>query len=173
MPPAVAQPAPMGPTAGLGALQRSLQGQRPYRKGGKVADRQWGGEDKAEEPVAKKKGGKVLVKKPAGKPKVSIAVALKKPTSTPSPYDYEDSEGTAPSPGPGPAAAAAPPPMKKGGKFGLRKNKGGSCEKMAAGGAAKVRKGFPNTKGTKKMAHGGKVRGCGIAKRGTSFSGVF
>jgi hypothetical protein len=50
---------------------------------------------------------------------------------------------------------------------------GGSC-KMAAGGAAKQRKGFPNTQAPpKKFASGGKVRGAGIATRGTNFSGIY
>lgn len=73
----------------------------------------------------------------------------------------------------------------KGGKLGkraraaetlkkLRKSKGGACEKMAAGGAMKVRRGFPNVKpAPKKFAQGGKIRGCGAATKGTRFQGIF
>lgn len=57
-------------------------------------------------------------------------------------------------------------------KDGMRK--GGECDKMAAGGAAKQRKGFPNTiPPPKRMATGGGVRGTGIAQRGTRFSGIY
>lgn len=57
-------------------------------------------------------------------------------------------------------------------KDGMRK--GGECDKMAAGGAAKQRKGFPNTlPPPKRMASGGTVRGSGIAQRGTRFSGIY
>jgi hypothetical protein len=56
----------------------------------------------------------------------------------------------------------------------FRKNKGGACEKMAAGGAAKERKDFPNTEPPpKKLAKSGAVRGCGAARKGCSFSGIF
>ena len=56
----------------------------------------------------------------------------------------------------------------------LRKNKGGKCDKMAAGGAMKVRRGFPNvTPAPKKFAQGGKIRGCGAATKGCRFQGVF
>jgi hypothetical protein len=47
---------------------------------------------------------------------------------------------------------------------------------MAAGGAAKQRRGFPNTNpppGKKKMAEGGRVRGCGAATKGCTFSGIY
>lgn len=55
-----------------------------------------------------------------------------------------------------------------------RMRKGGECDKMAAGGAAKERKGFPNTiPPPKRMATGGGVRGTGIAQRGTHFSGIY
>jgi hypothetical protein len=59
---------------------------------------------------------------------------------------------------------------------GMHKNKGGKCDKMAAGGAAKQRKGFPNTQAPTKpkaFAAGGKVRGCGVATKGCGFSGIF
>lgn len=82
---------------------------------------------------------------------------------------------------------------KKGGKVGERARaaktlgkfaKGGksSCDKMAAGGAAKVRRGFPNVNkapgkmaagGPVRLAAGGKVRGCGAATKGCNFSGVY
>lgn len=73
----------------------------------------------------------------------------------------------------------------KGGKLGkrarvaetlgkLRKAKGGKCDKMAAGGAMKVRRGFPNvTPAPKKYAEGGKIRGCGAATKGCRFQGIF
>jgi hypothetical protein len=164
-------------------------------KGGKVRDRQWGDDGKAADdvppaPIKKAKGGKApLTRKPKG---LSVAIAIgkdkkKPPVSTPSPYDYEDDEGTAP-----PPTAAAAPPMAKGGKVAIKKakggdlkvklakggkvkkNRGGKCEKMAAGGAAKQRKGFPNTlPPPKKLAAGGKVRGCGVATKGCNFSGIY
>jgi hypothetical protein len=57
---------------------------------------------------------------------------------------------------------------------GLKKNKGGACDKMAAGGAMKVRRGFPNVNAPpKKFASGGKIRGCGAATKGTRFQGIF
>jgi hypothetical protein len=58
---------------------------------------------------------------------------------------------------------------------GMNKAKGGECkDKMAAGGVAKVRHGFPNTiKAPKRLAKGGKVRGCGAATKGCNFSGVY
>lgn len=57
---------------------------------------------------------------------------------------------------------------------GLRKNKGGECkDKMAAGGAAKQRKGFPKTLAPLKKAEGGRIRGCGAATKGCNFSGIY
>lgn len=56
------------------------------------------------------------------------------------------------------------------------KRKGGACDKMAAGGAAKERRGFPNTiKPPKRLnlATGGTVRGAGAAERGKNFSGIY
>jgi len=171
------------PAGDLNTLRQGLGGVRGrgYKKGGAVDGdkkqkepaRQWGdtandARDKIQ-PVAlpKKlaKGG--LTRKPKGL-KVAIAIGKpsKKPISTPSPYDYEASEGTAPPPGP------APHGLKKGGT--VKKNKGGKCDKMAAGGVAKVRKGFPNTiKAPKRLAKGGHVRGCGAATKGCTFSGVY
>lgn len=57
-----------------------------------------------------------------------------------------------------------------------RMRKGGECDRMAAGGAAKERKGFPNTIAPPKrlkLARGGSVRGAGVAERGTHFSGIY
>jgi hypothetical protein len=57
---------------------------------------------------------------------------------------------------------------------GFKKAKGGDCDKMAAGGAAKVRRGFPDTNpAPKKLAAGGQVRGAGAAQRGVRFSGIY
>jgi hypothetical protein len=61
---------------------------------------------------------------------------------------------------------------------GLGKSKGGKCDdkdmKMAAGGAAKQRKGYPNTQAPpKRLAAGGTVRGCGIATKGCKFEGIY
>lgn len=57
---------------------------------------------------------------------------------------------------------------------GFKKAKGGKCDKMAAGGAAKQRKGFPNTTPPpRRFAEGGRVRGCGIATKGCNFSGIY
>lgn len=58
---------------------------------------------------------------------------------------------------------------------GMKKNRGGECkDKMAAGGVAKLRKGFPNTNPKPKAyAGGGKIRGCGAAKKGCGFSGIY
>ena len=116
------------------------------------------------------KGKTVLTRRPK-LPKISIAVVNKKnPVPTPAPYD--DVEPPAP---PSPLAKAA------GGKIAaaapIQKSEGGKCEekKMAAGGVAKLRKGFPNTnaKPAKKFAQGGRVRGCGAATKGCTFAGIF
>ena len=68
---------------------------------------------------------------------------------------------------------------------GFKKAKGGKCPddkmakggKYAAGGAAKQRKGFPNTIAPgakpKKFAAGGRIRGCGVATKGCNFSGIY
>jgi hypothetical protein len=71
--------------------------------------------------------------------------------------------------------------MAKGGfsKFDSTKGAPGNLptgkKKFAAGGAAKERKGFPNTlkPPRKGYAEGGKVRGAGAAERGTRFSGIY
>jgi hypothetical protein len=60
------------------------------------------------------------------------------------------------------------------GKKMARGGKAKDAECMAAGGAAKQRKGYPNTTPPPKgMASGGKVRGCGIATKGCNFSGIY
>jgi len=158
--------------------------------------------EEAPPPVARAKGGRApvaLTRRPKG-PKVSIAIKGKpKVVSTPSPYDYEVDEGTAPPQGtPSPAATPPPPPpanlakggsceegkMAKGGKIEKKarpaeklkslKKAGGGTVKLAAGGVAKVRKGFPNTeKKPEKFAHGGLKRGTGAARRGLRFSGIY
>lgn len=63
----------------------------------------------------------------------------------------------------------------KGGECDDKKmRRGGACDKMAAGGAAKQRKHFPNTIAPpKRMATGGGVRGCGAATKGCKFSGIY
>jgi hypothetical protein len=73
-----------------------------------------------------------------------------------------------------PPPAGPPPVMKEGGKV-EEKNQGGACkDKMAAGGVAKVRHGFPKTLAKpKKFAQGGTVRGCGAATKGKNFSGIY
>lgn len=54
------------------------------------------------------------------------------------------------------------------------KKGGAACEGMAAGGVAKLRRGFPKTNSKpKRMAKGGSVRGCGVATKGKKFSGVY
>lgn len=176
------------------ALQQALAArsgvaQPAFRKGGKVAvedvegdsprakrskDREWGdvgkpAEDLPPEPEKKAKGG-VLRKRATDKKKVSGPPVPKKKPPVPMVTDEDmdappPSVAAAPAPPPAPAPAAAPPGMAKGGK----------CDKMAAGGVAKIRRGFPNTKvtKTKRMATGGSVRGCGVASRGKGFSGVY
>ena len=133
-------------------------------------------------PGAKKmaKGG-VLKRKPKA--------PAKAPVPTPAPY------GDTPPPAVAPPPGAAPPMMAKGGKVskfnstkaapgnlstktGAKKlakgGKAADCDKMAAGGVAKVRRGFPNTKkAPKKYAEGGKIRGCGAASKGCNFSGIY
>jgi hypothetical protein len=152
------------------------EGQSPRVKGRR--ERQWGDVGKAAEElppvVAKMKKGGVVKRRPTSKKKVAKGEKLPVPTVT------DDDMGAPPvrpamampSPMPAPAAApapAGPPPVLPPGM-----KKGGEC-KMAEGGVAKLRRGFPNTnkKPAKRMATGGKVRGCGAAKRGTGFSGVF
>jgi hypothetical protein len=95
--------------------------------------------------------------------------------------------------GPPPAPIGPPPGMAEGGEVhgknckceecakriggAIKKAKGGECDKMAAGGVAKVRRGFPNTNKApgrmKRFAKGGAVRGSGAATKGTRFSGIF
>ena len=138
------------------------------------------------------KGG-VLHRKPPKPPQVG---KLKEDRKSPSPVSGMGPDPGAPSydqPAAGQAgwpptpdfggAPAAGPGMAKGGK--VKKAKGGVCKdcgkehdgdcKMAQGGVAKLRRGFPNTVGApkKKMATGGAVRGAGAAQRGTRFSGIY
>lgn len=124
-------------------------------------------------PVEKKaKGGSIKKRRPTGKKKLGKGEKLPVPMVT------DEDMGDPPVP---PAVAAAPaapppgpppapmPPMKEGGKVEDK-----DCDKMAAGGVAKVRRGFPKTLAKpKKMATGGAVRGCGAARRGKGFSGVY
>lgn len=167
-------------------------------------DRQWGDVGKPAEdlpPEKKAKGGKIKVKHraPFGKgapPKKKVPPV---PMVTDEDMDLNDGMPTqaaaagpagppaGPPPGPpaGPPPAAAPPGMNKGGKCDDKMAKGGGVEekgktdcktvKMAAGGVAKLRRGFPNTnkKPAKKFAKGGSVRGCGVATKGKNFAGIF
>lgn len=160
-------------------------------------DRQWGDVGKAAEdlpPEKKAKGGKVKHKAPFGKgaPPKKKVVRPPVPMVTDEDMDLNDGMPTqaagpaAPPPGPppGPPPAGPPPGMNKGGKCD-KMAKGGGVEekgktkgkavKMAAGGVAKLRRGFPHTikKPSKKFAKGGSVRGCGIATKGKNFSGVY
>ena len=111
----------------------------------------------AQAPMGMAKGGKVKAGIVHRKPKEKKA----EPST-----DIAYQGDAAPPAPPVPPPAAGPIPAMK---------KGGSCDKMAMGGIAKARKGFPNTEklSKKKMAKGGKVRGCGIASKGTSFSGIY
>jgi hypothetical protein len=173
------------PPGGLPPVGAADGGPVNYRKGGAV----FGNESQSAEdlpPAPVKKGRPVFTRKPKG-PAISIAIASKKPVvPTPSPYDSEP----------------APPPMAKGGEIAakakakggeIKKAKGGECDdkmakggpaikkakggvtKLAAGGAAKQRRNFPNTQSPppKRLAAGGKVRGCGAAIKGCTFSGCF
>jgi hypothetical protein len=167
-----------------------------YAKGGTVAiedtegdsprakakrERQLGDVGKPAEdlpPERKAKGGSIKRRRPTSKKKLGRGEKLPVPMVT------DEDMGPPPTP-PGPPLAApvapapvsAPPPgppmaaMNKGGGV---ETKGDSCPKMAAGGVAKVRRGYPNTnKTTKRMATGGAVRGCGAATKGKGFSGVY
>ena len=146
-------------------------------EGGKKKKRQFGAKEEAAEDIPafekKAKGGAIKHRRP---PKLKAPVPM-----TPGGDEVDI-------PPPAAAAAAGPPPpgppppgLKKGGKLKkkkaktIRKAKGGKCEKMAAGGAMKVRRGFPNVNAApkKKFAEGGKVRGCGAATKGTKFSGIY
>ena len=176
----------------MAALQ-SMQQQRPpgMATGGYVSegeetprakarpDRQWGDIGKSAESlppaVEKKKKGGIIKRRPVSKKKIAKGEKLPVPAvtdddmGTPPPSGLGQI-GAGPAPAPLPAPAAAPPPMPP-----PAMAKGGEC-KMAEGGVAKLRKGFPATKGkasVKKMAKGGTVRGCGAAKKGCGFSGIF
>ena len=142
------------------------------------------------EVVKKAKGGAIKHRKPKAAKKAAPAIPMTpgedQDPAPPPPGVLAALGGTAGPPPPGPGPAGPPPPgMKKGGKAKAkakkpkkieRKAKGGACDKMAAGGAMKVRRGFPNVKaapGKKAYAQGGKVRGAGAATKGTRFQGIF
>jgi hypothetical protein len=165
--------------------------QRPqgFRKGGPVEDtegfsprakhtrvRQFGDVGKPAENLPSevyKKGGKVAKRRrPTSTKKLSAGEKLPVPMVT------DDDMGTDPHPPvmaqsaappmPAGAAIAPPPPVAP-------PPPAVPPPGMAEGGVAKLRRGYPNTKGSakvKKMATGGKVRGCGAAKRGCGFGGV-
>ena len=109
------------------------------------------GEPVTDEPVQAKRRGGVIRKRPKGS-KAKEEKAKKAKKAFPPPVAPYPEEGEVE-----PAAAAAAPPMP-----------------FAAGGVAKIRRGFPNTNAKpKKFAKGGSVRGTGIAQRGTNFSGCY
>lgn len=154
---------------------------------------------KQSEPLKKAKGGKaVLRRKPAAHKERKAADTATPAYDRPSAGDdgwpptpsFTGAPGpNAPAPVPAPAPQAAAPAMAKGGKVEKKAkggkcddkdkdgmNKGGACDKMAAGGVAKVRRGFPDTikaPSKKKFATGGSVRGGGAAQRGMNFSGIY
>jgi hypothetical protein len=167
-------------------------------------DRNWGDVGKPAEdlpPEKKAKGGSVKKRHPFGKGAPKKKAKLPPvPMATDEDMDPPDASGippmaAAPPAGPaaGPMAGPPPPPppagppppgMNKGGKCDDKMAKGGGVEtkgktdcetvKMAAGGVAKVRHGFPKTLAKpKKMAKGGTVRGCGAATKGKNFSGIY
>jgi len=162
-------------------------------------DRQWGdvgkpAEDLPEKVERKAKGGVIRRKPFSGKKKAAKVQKLPPPMVTDEDMDAPPPPTVAAAPVAAPPPAAAPPPpppgMKKGGKCmaeggdvkaevkpGVKKQeeKAGETKGFAAGGVAKVRRGFPNTnkKPAKKMATGGSVRGCGVAKKGCGFAGIF
>jgi hypothetical protein len=191
-------PAPAFKKGGAVALQ-DKEGDSPPVKAKR--ERVWGDAGKPAEdlpPEAKAKGGAIIKRRrPVAKGEDKGDKTTKK--KLPVPMVTDEDMGTAPPPIAAAAAApAAPPPgppplMKKGGevkgkgetkaeeasenpavKEAEKKAHGGSCDKMAIGGVAKVRRGFPDTnKKPKKMAEGGVVRGCGAATKGKNFSGIY
>lgn len=178
-----ATPTPV-PMAKGGAVDGDVEAKKPRRKFGAKEE---AAEDLPEAPAKKAKGGAIKHRKPKAK-KLVVPVPM-----TPggdedegAPPNLAAIAGAGPSAAPAPAPAGPPPPgMKKGGKTKgkgkkakkvERKAKGGAtCDKMAAGGAMKVRRGFPNVNAApkKKFAQGGKVRGAGAATKGTRFAGIF
>jgi len=199
-----APPMTAAPTPDLAQMARfrAMQGLPPaFAKGGAVAiedeegdspkakskrQREWGdtgkaAEDLPPEPEKKAKGGAIKRRRPVaekGQPDKGDKVDKSKKLP-PVPMVTDDDMGAAPVPpvaaaaAPGPPAGPPPPMMKEGGKV-AEVEHGGTCDKMAAGGVAKVRKGFPKTNAKpKKMATGGAVRGCGAATKGKGFSGIY
>ena len=159
------------PGMAQGGVVEDTEGDSPRAKGRR--EREWGDVGKPAEdlpPVVEKKakGGAVKRRAPFGKGDVKS----KAPKKPPVPMVTDEDMGAPPpatlaAPLAAPAPAAPPPPAM---------SKGGKCEdKMAAGGVAKVRRGFPNTnkKPAKRMAKGGSVRGCGAATKGKGFSGIY
>lgn len=166
-------------------------GKGKMAEGGEVDEFDSTPEKKAKGGPAKEKS--VLKKKPRAlekKARDTKEPAYDKPAAGDDGWPPTPSFTAAPGPNdvpPVPAASpisptpAGPPGMKKGGecvtdKDGDKMAKGGDCGKMAAGGVAKVRRGFPDTikPGKKKgFAKGGGVRGAGAAQRGTGFSGIY
>jgi hypothetical protein len=169
----------------MAAMQRlqGMQGMQGMARGGAVEDtegdsprvkakrqRMWGDVGKPAEdlpPVVEKKAkGGVVRRRPAGKKKPVNSERLPVPMVTDEDMDVP--------PPPAPAVAAGSAPLPPGPPPGM--NKGGKCEGMAAGGVAKLRRGFPNVNkkpAAKRMAKGGSVRGCGVAQRGKKFSGIY
>jgi hypothetical protein len=192
---ALAQQAQLGRPPGMatgGAVD--VEGDSPRVKGKR--DRQWGDAGKPAEdlpPEKKAKGGKVKHKAPFGKgappkkkvPPVPMVTDEDMDAPPPPTLAAAGPAGPPAGPPPGPPPAAPPPGMNKGGKCDDKMAKGGGVEqkgktkgkvvKMADGGVAKVRRGFPNTlkKPAKRMAKGGSVRGCGVASKGKKFSGIY
>ena len=175
----------------------SLQGKA---KGGAVDDgdakekksrRKFGAKEEAAEdipeaPAKKAKGGAIKHRKPKAK---AAPIPMTPGDQDSIPASLPPGLAAAAGPAAGPPPPAGPPPgLKKGGKLKkkakaahahkkpVRKAKGGECDKMAAGGAMKVRRGFPNVNAAPKKkgyAQGGKVRGAGAATKGTRFQGIF
>ena len=188
---------PPGFAKGGSVAVEDEEGDSPRAKKGK--DREWGDVGKAAEdlpPVeAKAKGGKVKKHAPFGKgappkkkPTPPVPMVTDEDMDAPPPVQAAPPPVAPPAAGPaGPPPGPPPPGMNKGGKCDMGDKmmaKGGGVEqkgktdcenvKMAAGGVAKVRHGFPNTnKKPKRMAKGGTVRGCGAAQKGKGFSGVY
>ena len=179
------RPMPPGAMPGMakgGAVDGDAKEKKSRRKFGAKEE---AAEDIPEAPAKKAKGGPIKHRKPKAKAMPVPMTPGGDQDSIPAPPP----PGLAAGPAAGPPPPAGPPPgMKKGGKLKkkakaahahkkpVRKAKGGECEKMAAGGAMKVRRGFPNVNAAPKKkayAQGGKVRGAGAATKGTRFQGIF
>jgi hypothetical protein len=150
------------------AAEERAEGEMPPKRGRKFSAKEEAAEDLP--PTKKAKGGKIKHRRPMGSKKEA------KPKA-PVPMPPDDEMDAPPPTGPamagppmGPSPMAPPPP----GPPPPGMNQGGSCDKMAAGGVAKVRRGFPKTLSKpKKFKSGGSVRGCGVATKGKNFSGVY